>query len=191
MPSLRAVVAAAAAVAVFGVYATDYHLPPCLDPFRPFVYSGCFEDKGSPDALMWRTPLDQHNMTVETCASTCKSNGFRYAGLEYYGVCYCGSTVNTRQLEDSECKFPCSGNSSQTCGADKAISIYTDPTFVPLDEVDVEDFAPLGCYTDDGGNNGRALIYPQNVDGLMTTEKCLRKCRDGGFPFAGTEYAGV
>ncbi|KAK1756188.1 WSC domain-containing protein [Echria macrotheca] len=189
MPSLRTAVVALAAAAIAGVQATEVELPPCLDPFQPFVYSGCFEDTGNPSALVWRTLLDQNNMTVEDCVATCKGNGYRYAGLAYYGVCYCGQTVNGPQVDESQCSFPCSGNSSQTCGADRTLSVYTDPTFLPLDEVDVEDYSPLGCWTDDS-SLGRALTYRQNIDGPLTTEKCLQQCRNGGFPFAGTEYAG-
>lgn len=190
MPSFRTVAAALAAVAVAGVQATEHELPPCLDPFQPFVYSGCFRDLGNPSALVWRTPLDQQNMTVETCTSACKGNGFRYAGLAYYGVCYCGQTVNGPELDESQCSYPCTGDKSQTCGGDNILSIYTDPTFLPLDEAKVEDYDALGCYTDDSPL-GRALTYRQDIEGPLTTEKCLKKCRDGGFPFAGTEYASM
>ncbi|CCC05915.1 unnamed protein product [Sordaria macrospora k-hell] len=186
-----AALAALALVPGLGVRATTIELPPCLDPFQPFIYSGCYADTGNPHALSLRSQLDQQNMTIEKCVSVCKGNGFRYAGLEYYGVCYCGNTVNGQQLDESQCNYPCTGNSSQTCGGSDIISIYQDPTFLPVDEVTVADYDHLGCWTDDS-EYGRALAYPQDqLNGpTLTTEKCLEACRGGGYPLAGTEFGG-
>lgn len=51
--------------------ATNVELPPCLEDFKPFVSSGCFQ-KGYDPALIFRSGLDQHNMTVEKCTAVCK-----------------------------------------------------------------------------------------------------------------------
>ncbi|KAK3375012.1 WSC domain-containing protein [Podospora didyma] len=185
--------AAALAVAalVSRVQATTVELPPCLDPFQPFVYSGCFQDTGSPHALTFRSNLDSQSMTIETCVAECKGNGYRYAGLEYYGVCFCGQTVSGTQLSEDKCNYPCTGNNTQTCGGSDIISVYQDPTYSPISEVTLEDYAPLGCWTDNS-NLGKALTYRQDqvASGTLTTEGCLQACKDGGFPFAGTEYGG-
>ncbi|KAI1267188.1 WSC domain-containing protein [Xylariaceae sp. FL1019] len=169
-------------------------IPPCLSPFEPFVYAGCY-DNGQPgqmEALELRSDLDSQNMTVELCVSECKSNNFRLAGLSYYGVCYCGETVSTALLDETECSFACTGNSSETCGGDTQVNIYMDPTSAPLTEQTVEDYVPVGCWTDDS-DQGKALFYRQeNLDaGSLTTETCLSSCLSHGFPFAGTEYAHV
>ncbi|KAK0623035.1 WSC domain-containing protein [Immersiella caudata] len=189
MHSLK-MLAAAAALAVAGTQATELELPPCLEPFRPFVYSGCFQDLRDPSVLQWRTPLDQQSMTEEICMATCKGNGFRYAGLTYYGVCYCGQTVKGPQIDDSMCNYPCTGNNSQTCGGDSILSVFTDPTFLPVDEVTIEDYDHIGCWTDDS-RLGRALSYDMEIDSsTFTTEECLAACRSEGYPFAGTEFGG-
>lgn len=119
-------------------------------------------------------------------------NGFRYAGLKYYGVCFCGSTVDGPQVPDSQCSLPCSGNKSETCGGDKALSIWQDPTFPKSREVvTVDAFKSLGCFTDNS-SKGRTLSWPVKVEGSpLTTRKCLAACEKGGFPFAGTEYGGA
>ncbi|EAA26914.2 hypothetical protein GE21DRAFT_4313 [Neurospora crassa] len=189
--TLRAAALAAIALVHVGVRATTIELPPCLDPFQPFIYSGCYADTGNPHALSLRSQLNQQDMTIEKCVSVCKGNGFRYAGLEYYGVCYCGNTVSGQQIDEEQCNYPCTGNSSQVCGGTDIISVYQDPTFLPVDEVTVADYDHLGCWTDDS-EYGRALAYPQDqLEGsTLTTEKCLQACRDGGYPFAGTEFGG-
>jgi hypothetical protein len=47
----------------------------------------------------------------------------------------------------------------------------------------------MGCYPE--GTNGRALIWQQNQldPNSMTVEECLFACKDGGYSFAGVEYA--
>ncbi|KAI1752935.1 WSC domain-containing protein [Xylaria castorea] len=169
-------------------------LPSCLSPFDPFVYTGCY-DNGQPgqmEALSLRTDLDTQNMTVEICVAHCKGNDYRLAGLSYYGVCYCGQTVASALLAEDQCSFPCSGNSSETCGGDSEINIWMDPTFPTLgDQKNISEYAPVGCWTDDS-SNGKALFYRQdNLDSsTLTTDECLQSCLTGGFPFAGTEYGG-
>ncbi|KAK3302010.1 WSC domain-containing protein [Chaetomium strumarium] len=184
--------AAMAAVALVGsVRATENPLPPCLDPFQPFVYSGCFSEASGNQLLPYRSHSASDDMTVEKCVAECKGNGYRYAGLVYYGVCYCGQTVNGPKVDEAQCNLPCNGNSTETCGGNGIFSVYQDPTFLPVEDVTIEDYHPLGCWSDDS-SMGRALVYRQDkVDGAsLTTEKCLQACRDGGFPFAGTEFGG-
>ncbi|OIW33464.1 WSC-domain-containing protein [Coniochaeta ligniaria NRRL 30616] len=192
MAALRSFAATLAATALFThVQAWHLDLPACTTPFRPFVYSGCFADNTPDAALSFKSDGDHNNMTVEWCMAECKSNGFRYAGLEYYGDCYCGSAVNGPSVDESQCTYRCTGNQSEVCGGSNIISIYQDTTFTPIDETTVADYAPLGCYFDNA-DDGRALSYPQDsVYGAnLTTEVCLAQCKEGGYPFAGTEYGG-
>ncbi|KAI1502236.1 WSC domain-containing protein [Biscogniauxia marginata] len=186
-----------AAFAALGVVRTAQawynELPSCLSQFDPFVYSGCYDNgqPGQKEALTLRTDLDTQNMTVETCVAHCKGNGYRFAGLGYYGVCYCGQTVSTALLDESQCSFACTGNSSQTCGGDTQVNVWMDPTFLELEDQTTDDYVSVGCWTDDSAN-GKALFYRQeDLDAsTMTTETCLNSCLAGGFPFAGTEYGG-
>ena len=109
--------------------------------------------------------------------------------MTYYGVCNCGQTVNGPQVEEDQCNLPCSGDSSEKCGGDNSFSIYTDPTFRPID--DTPDYAKLGCWTDDS-SLGRALVFRQDQldSATLTSTKCLDACHKGGFPFAGTQFGG-
>jgi hypothetical protein len=188
MTRVKTVAAAAAAALVAHVRATEVALPPCLDPFQPFVYAGCFAEVEGKQILPYRSMADQQQGTIEKCVAECKGNGYRYAGLVYYGVCWCGQTVQGQVADESMCNAPCNGNSSEICGGNGHFSIYQDPTF-PAEPVTIEDYDPVGCWTDDSPL-GRALVYKQDHVSKpgMTTEDCLEACRAGGFPFAGTEY---
>ncbi|KAI8626948.1 WSC domain-containing protein [Xylariaceae sp. FL1651] len=194
MVVIRSLAAIAALSLVNTAQAWYNEIPPCLSPFEPFVYTGCYDNgqPGQKEALSLRTDLDQQNMTVETCVAECKGNGYRLAGLSYYGVCYCGQTVSTALLPEDQCSFPCTGNSSETCGGNTEVNIWMDPTFPPLDgQENISEYVPVGCWTDDS-SQGKALFYRQdNLNAsTMTTETCLQSCLTGGFPFAGTEYGG-
>jgi hypothetical protein len=89
---------------------------------------------------------------------------------------------------ESDCNFPCNGNSKETCGGDTKLSVWVDPTY--SDSVaDEDDYEPMGCYTE--GNGGRALDIPRtDLDAnSMTTELCLNACGQDGYPYAGTEWS--
>lgn len=163
--------------------------PSCVS-FTPFVYAGCFEDPSSPErALLYNSNLPTDAMTVEKCVAFCKGNLYEYAGLEYYGQCFCGSSVNGPQLPESSCTFPCTGNSSQTCGGNDIISVYQDPTFPIVDDTTISDFQSIGCYSE--GSNGRSLAWRQDQvsSTSLTIESCLSACKKGGYSFAGVEFA--
>ncbi|KAI6778002.1 wsc domain-containing [Emericellopsis cladophorae] len=164
-------------------------LPPCTDDYTPFTKVGCFQDDDSASpALIYRSLSNQREMTIEQCTSECKGNGFRYAGIKYEGVCYCGSSYDAPQVDDSLCSIPCSGDNEEICGGVDQTVIYEDPTFstVPSD-VSLDDYESLGCYTDD--SEDRALAFKVDVDaGTFTTETCLSACLAQGLPYAGTQF---
>ncbi|PWI74848.1 putative glyoxal oxidase precursor [Purpureocillium lilacinum] len=183
---MRSFAAAAAALAVVPLtQAWNIQLPPCLEEFKPFVKSGCYSDSTG-EALVYRANGDKH--TVETCVAECKGNGFRYAGLKYYGICFCGATVNGPQVDDSKCSFPCEANKSEICGGNDELSIWQDPTFPKgPDDTTVDSYKSLGCYTDKGP--GRTLSWDSKADAAtLTTKSCLAACEKKGYPYAGTEF---
>ncbi len=117
-------------------------------------------------------------------------NAFRYAGLTYYGVCYCGNTVNGDKTDDSKCNLACDGDHSEMCGGSGTLNVWEDPTYTKTpDQVSVADYQADGCYVDNYMNFGRALPYPMSVDqATFTPETCIGACKSAGFPIAGTEF---
>ncbi|KIM95067.1 hypothetical protein OIDMADRAFT_149202 [Oidiodendron maius Zn] len=197
MISLRAFITASAAVTLIaGVTAgpvvqrnEEPPQPACTSPFQPFVYAGCFSDPSSPRGLLYDSGLPTQNMTVEICVAFCKGNEYKYAGLEYYGECFCGASVNGVQLPESSCSYPCTGNASEICGGNDIISIYQDPTFPAVDNTTISDYQLLGCYSE--GTSGRSLAWRQDQlsTSSLTVEECLFACKDGGYDYAGVEFA--
>ncbi|KAF7509242.1 hypothetical protein GJ744_008302 [Endocarpon pusillum] len=171
---------------------TDFPpLPPCpQNNYKPYTYLGCFKED-SPRSLQYNTNLPWSTMTVETCTATCKSNGFKYAALIYYGYCYCGTKL-PEPAPEADCNTPCNGNPSQICGANQRYSVWQDTTYPAVDPTTIaSQYTPLGCYTDNGSRS-RAISYRQDqLDfNTLTTGACLDACGKQNYPFAGTEFGG-
>ncbi|KAH7118765.1 WSC domain-containing protein [Dendryphion nanum] len=179
-----------AAVLAGAATATKENQPPCPYPYTPFVYSGCFADARSARTLSYGPGVDYGTSTIETCTAACKGNGFKYAGLEYYGECFCGSTIAGSTAPEADCNLPCKGNQNQTCGGFDRLSIYQDPTFSAT-VANSGDYISLGCYTE--GNGGRAFGTNLGSDILdpskMTNELCKNACGSKGYPYAATEWS--
>ncbi|OCK75205.1 WSC-domain-containing protein [Lepidopterella palustris CBS 459.81] len=166
-------------------------LPPCSqNNYVPFTYVGCFVEP-NPETLQYNPNLVFSTMTVETCTATCKSNGFRYAGLIYFGNCLCGTMLPPTQAPDSDCNAPCNGNPNEMCGSNQRFSIYQDPTYPAVDLSTIgSQYTPKGCYSE--GVGYRAVTYRQDqLDfNTLTTEECLSACGHEYYPLAATEYYG-
>lgn len=124
-----------------------------------------------------------------SAADSITANGFRYAGVEYYGDCRCGDSVAGALTTQDQCPYACTGNHSQICGGSNHVSVYMDPTFKLVDPTTISDYQSLGCYTE--GFNGRAVYYPQHAfdASALTTETCLQVCKGQNYPLAATEFA--
>ncbi|CAH0020298.1 unnamed protein product [Clonostachys rhizophaga] len=182
-------VAAAALLAPLATATERPPLPACPSGnFTPFISKGCYSDDGS-KALDFRSPSSQYSMTVEQCTAECKGNGYRYAGLKYYGVCYCGSSLSAAKVDDSQCSLACSGDKKEVCGGNTQLSVWEDPTFAKCgSDITINDYESLGCHDDDGSSEGRALNHKLDLDAsTFTTKLCLDACRVRGYAYAGTE----
>ncbi|KAM0283757.1 hypothetical protein ACHAQH_002346 [Verticillium albo-atrum] len=167
---------------------TEVELPACPNHFAPFEAAGCYQDYDG-NTLDFRSTVTSKGMMTAKCQAICKGNGYQFAGLKYYGVCFCGTKNEGHTLPDSNCTLPCDGNQKETCGGTDSLTVYRDPTFLKLTEpVDVDDYDDQGCFTDDSAL-GRTLGFRQNIDGAtMTPETCIKSCLGHGLPYAGVEF---
>lgn len=213
MLPLRSVAATflAAAHLQYGVLAWNGECGSCPG-YKPFKPVGCYERA----SLTFRSNMQTDCMTVENCAAVCKGNyedapqprvrhnfvssslfcsrwllgnGFRCAGLAYYGACFCGASLQGSKVDDSQCSLPCTGNKVQTCGGDESLSVWEDATFLKAaDDCTVSDYKPIGCFSH-RSNEARPVPWSAKLDaGAVTTAACIAECRGRGFPYAGTEY---
>ncbi|KAJ7157948.1 hypothetical protein C8R43DRAFT_882960 [Mycena crocata] len=129
-------------------------------------------------------------MTISACTSFCRARDFPYAGVEY-GTEYCGAAPKASAIAASmsDCRMPCAGNRSQSCGSGNRLQVYFNPQKdQPASTAGrVGDWMHTGCYTDSVA--ARALPIRATVDGGMSAAKCTAACQAKRFPVAGTEYS--
>lgn len=94
-----------------------------------YTYGGCFQDDDPYRVLSGTSSTSMQS--VELCTNFCSEAGYAYAGLEYYGECYCDNVLTgSRPLDASQCTYPCQANATELCGGSNTLSIYGTKTVV-------------------------------------------------------------
>ena len=152
---------------------------------------GCYTDSTSTRSLRYGQSVSAGSdaMTVAQCTNACGAAGYSLAGVEYARECYCDSQIQNQAAKaDTGCDMTCTGNSSEYCGGSNRLNIYqASGSSTPSTPAQ---WTALGCYTDN--TSARTLSNGQAVPGgntNMTIEGCLSACSNGGFSYAGLEYA--
>jgi hypothetical protein len=83
-------------------------------------YMGCYSDT-IPRALPYQAPFAG---SIDPCLASCNAAGYRYAGLQWYGECFCGQDLANELRPDGECNTPCVDGSGAACGGAWRNSIY-------------------------------------------------------------------
>jgi hypothetical protein len=92
----------------------------------PGSSQGCWVDGVKGRILTYQQPDNPAN-TIEACISTCSAGNYTVAGLEYGVQSFCDTIIRSggTNTSDSQCNFPCSGDSDEICGAGNCLSIYS------------------------------------------------------------------
>ncbi|KAF7543009.1 hypothetical protein G7Z17_g11090 [Cylindrodendrum hubeiense] len=159
-------------------------LTPPTTPQDGWGYIGCFVDSVAQRSLDGAVHYDTTDLTAETCVAYCADAGFAYAGMEYSAECWCGQTVPTTLVDDSDCSMACSGDATQPCGASDRLTVFTDDLTAPL----VADWSYSGCYQDSSASRVLNGDYYADAED-MTHETCISFCEAGDFKYAGVEYS--
>ncbi|KAL5633213.1 hypothetical protein ACGC1H_003644 [Rhizoctonia solani] len=65
------------------------------------------------------------SMTPATCIAACAQRNYILAGVENGNECYCGNIIKRAYpTKDADCKTPCSGDDSQSCGGGWRLMVY-------------------------------------------------------------------
>lgn len=96
-------------------------------------------------------------MTVESCLTACKDQGYPFAGVEFGSQCWCGVVLanDTQKVDTSQCAMPCNGNSKEICGGSAKINVYVAN--------DLESLEPCG-YVPPASSS--STTYPPHLDHL-------------------------
>lgn len=74
-----------------GSSSTSSRTPTAAGPVLPsgWHYSGCYIDGANGGRILAHQELDNSNLTIESCVSTCVGLGYSIAGMEYSVQCFC------------------------------------------------------------------------------------------------------
>ncbi|KAL5436596.1 hypothetical protein PMIN06_010796 [Paraphaeosphaeria minitans] len=108
--------------------------PPFTDPGTNGYRSlGCYTDRTAERTLdveiSGNFPGGYQNSTVANCISACSNGGYTYAGLEYFGECWCGNALRNggaSASDQSSCNTLCNGNQTEFCGGAGRLNLYTN-----------------------------------------------------------------
>ncbi|CAM9629987.1 unnamed protein product, partial [Choristocarpus tenellus] len=115
-----------------------------------YTYQGCFTDEVD-DRRITIGFVENEAMTIEMCASICSKKGTSFFALEYASECFCGADDTNLTGTSKACTTPCSGDGSQLCGGNFAMSIYSFDYVITRETADVEGSTLVGCLTDNIG----------------------------------------
>ncbi|XP_031555969.1 uncharacterized protein LOC116292757 [Actinia tenebrosa] len=89
---------------------------------EPLQFLGCFKDS-DPRDLPQR--VHEHSGSVKDCVKTCKDMKFRFAGIQYAYLCFCGNLHGRfGQLPNGRCDSDCKHTNDTQCGGEWANSVY-------------------------------------------------------------------
>ncbi|KAF9265003.1 WSC-domain-containing protein [Marasmius fiardii PR-910] len=183
--------------------------PPATVPkVGNWVSLGCYSDNVNGAG---RTLTHGMNMatptTIEECTSVCFNAGYKFAGTEFSGECYCDTAIASpgAQTPLTDCNMPCAGNSSQFCGGPNRLNLYnytgTDlppvtgggggggggtVTVPPVTTGLPAPWKYGGCWVD----NAHGRIFETEIGPSQTNsiQSCIAACAAKNLTIAGTEF---
>ncbi|KAH0499309.1 hypothetical protein TgHK011_006512 [Trichoderma gracile] len=154
---------------------------------------GCWVDGVNGRILNKQLP-DDADLTLESCAQACSSQGYTIAGAEYSRQCFCGNNIvngGAKAANQADCNTPCAGDDSEICGGGGRMSIISKgaPAIEapPGPIAKVGNWTYQGCY-EDNVNQERTFFWQNIFANTMTPEMCLNQCAEFGYMAAGLEY---
>ena len=93
-----------------------------------YTYDNCYVETQSARAV-YGANGDQTDFSViglEACAASCSTNAdYTYLGMDGYGHCICGPSLNTDLGTSTDCNLPCNANTTEACGGNLAMQVYS------------------------------------------------------------------
>ena len=87
-------------------------------------YQGCYLDRKPLRDLPRR--FTRYSLTPEICLNECKYQNYKFAGLQYGYLCFCGNGFGRYgKVADSYCNSKCLGDKARNCGAFWHNSVYS------------------------------------------------------------------
>lgn len=156
--------------------------------FSGWSYAGCYTDTPASRGLS-SAGYNDDAMTDAKCIQFCDQRGYGRAGVEFGKECFCGYDVQSPSTlsSDSNCNYPCPGDSSEPCGGYGYMNVFSNGVSGPTEAPGPAGWKSLGCYTDSVSSRTLATNLSPS-DGIVFVESCTNLCQQQGFQYAGVEY---
>jgi hypothetical protein len=151
---------------------------------------GCFRDRRNRDLPKRTRSFRAGN--EEQCFKQCKEAGFKYAGLQWRGQCFCGNEYGKHgETKGCNCK-----KGSRNFGGWKqcVFDLAADTAEVKEAEPEVVEESSeasepelLGCFRD---RRNRDLPKRTRSFRAGNEQQCFEQCREAGFKYAGLQWRG-
>lgn len=138
-------------------------------------YRGCYTDDS---ARALPLQLMSSGATVESCVAAAEAYGLKYAGLQWYGYCFGGSSLGYVKAPERDCNTLCSSNPAEMCGGALRNSIYATK-YAPQATLNLYQ----GCYTDSANRALPVLLMSSGA----TVEGCVAAAAAQGLAYAGLQ----
>ncbi|KPI42389.1 putative fungistatic metabolite [Cyphellophora attinorum] len=179
------------------------------------TYAGCYAEGSGYKALTGGMSFsNQTGMTNELCGMFCQKNKYNLFGTEFAYECYCGNTISTAPVAQSNCLTLCKGDNTQFCGNGGKLSLWTTNGTIPSsagqtpttsadpnapttnpgssDNLDVVKPAPNKAYFKClSAAKGEPLSGLPKIDraGIMDVDYCAAYAKKNNYAFFGLEYS--
>eukprot|EP00941_MAST-03F_sp_MAST-3F-sp1_P001215 g1215.t1 len=120
-------------------------------------YFGCYKDTRHRDLEHRVRDAQNHSSTNsnrDDCVKECRTLGYQYAGVQFYGECWCGNNpFKYGKGEETDCNTPCRSNSKEFCGGTWRNSIYSTNAKLetPTNGAELSDECEVGSVIPHGG----------------------------------------
>ncbi|KAK1231928.1 hypothetical protein PQX77_004947 [Marasmius sp. AFHP31] len=172
-----------------------------------WVSSGCYSDNAGQGRTLTHGMAMANPTTIEQCTSACFQAGYKFAGTEYGGECYCDTAIVQPGAPTplTDCNMPCAGNTSQFCGGPNRLNVYnytgTDlppvaggggggvgggNAVAPVTSGLPSPWKYTACYVDNAHGRIFETVIPASA--TNTVQSCISACSSKNFTVAGMEY---
>ncbi|PWN26105.1 WSC-domain-containing protein [Jaminaea rosea] len=151
-------------------------------------YQGCYQELSGGRALSKASYSNSTN-TPTQCAAFCASKGLQFSATQYSSECYCGASISTAKLADSQCSMLCSGDKTSFCGAASRLQVYKDNAWKQSQFTVMQQ--GQWNFTDCAVDSPSARTLPTGISNpANTVAGCLAGCQAKKMTFCGVEYGG-
>ncbi|RPB22743.1 WSC-domain-containing protein [Terfezia boudieri ATCC MYA-4762] len=90
-----------------------------------WIPNGCYFDPVNPTRTLPKMGSWGEKITNAGCIKYCQGKGFKYAGTEYGGQCYCGNDISLgKPMPAADCNMACEGNPKDVCGGPRRLTLW-------------------------------------------------------------------